>query len=274
MKEDVNNQEKVIEENIVQIEHDEIERKYQLIENREGTVKILKNLSIIFLFVHLAIAFFYPFFTVGEDKYSLILLLLGYNKEVGAEFELISLIRRADISPWDFVLSLASVWYIFLKLVITLFHIFKRIFNFLFKILSKIFVFGFFLPKKEKVITIDDKKKRVDRYIKANSHTFVKGIIKFIIETVITLVFPPTSEILQVKDDATSMQLPLVFAIAIILLFYLPIKAIALETAVAGLPLIVDMKFVMIATVLGILHTLMIIIVWVVEAVYRRRTIE
>ncbi len=244
---------------------DIVEMQYETIKRREKTLKTLKNLSVLAFLGALLVLLLYPCFIMGEARYSILDSLLDYIKEEGIGYEIAIVLepitQKFKLSTFLFVFSL---WYVAIKLVVLVFLFVISILKFLFG--------GFFKLIFHKELTYQQKEKIVEKYRKKNSRTLLKGVVGFIISNLISLIFPTISDLLQLKDDATSFYLPLIFSIMFVVGLFIPFSSVS-SVMVMDATLVIDMLPITIAMVCGVLHTVFILVSYVVNFIFKRRKI-
>ena len=118
---------------------------------------------------------------------------------------------------------------------------------------------------------MEEKTKIVEKYKKKHDKTILKNFIGWAIGAIVKLIFPPIGDLLDLKDSATSLLLPLVFALMCILSVYIPLSTISNNIVIAEATLFVDMKFVTIAMVFGVLHTVLLLISSILAIIFNFR---
>lgn len=238
-----------------------IEDQYDVIKKREGALDTLKTISNLLFLISLACLLLYPFFTLGTEKYNFLNVLLNDNKESVA-YQIFKAIEPIIDGEWNGEIFVwFSMWYVLIKVVVLAFTL-------VFGVLK--FIFGGFI-KLFKKPTIEEKTKVVEKYKKKHSKTLLKNFIGWLIGLIIKTLIPPIGDLLDLKDNATSLLLPIVYAVMCVLSIYIPLSTISNNIIVAEATLLVDMKFVTVAMISGVLHTLLILFGLLLQFIFNTR---
>ena len=241
-----------------------IEDQYDIIRKREGSIDALKTISNVLFLISLAFLLLYPFFTLGSEKYSFINVLLNNNKESVA-YQIYQTIEPIIDGEWNGeILVWFSMWYVLLKVVILAYVIIFGFFKLIFGGFRKIF----------NEPTILEKTKIVEKYKKKHNKTFLKNFVSWLIGAIVKLIFPPIGDLLDLKENATSLLLPIVFALMCVLSAYIPLSTISNNIIVAESVLLVDMKFVTMAMIFGVLHTVLLLIASLLAIIFNFRKLD
>ena len=251
---------------IDQILYDQVEEQYNKIKKRERVQKVIKFISLVAFIVSVLTLVFASFYIVGDKNYNIFNMVQNHNNKESIEAQILPAIDEFSKDVWlsDFWFAF-SLWYVAIKSV-------SIVISFVIGVVKVLFG-GFFRLFSGK-LTHEKKAKIVEKYKKKHSHTFVKSIITSIISYVIGLIFPTVADILDLKDNATSIILPIIYSVMVVVCFFVPLSSIGSSVLIAGQVLTVDMKLIFLMTATGVLHTAMIVLQYVVNLVYNFRKLK
>lgn len=241
----------------------QVEEFYKTIQKREGSIKLFKNLALILFFASVAIFLLYPLFTIGGEKFSFVNLILAKETDV-IPYQIFKLLIPVIDGEWNGeVFVWFSVWYLILKVVIFVFTFIIGFFKFIFGGFIKLF--------KKKEVPFEKMNKVVEKYIKKHDKTILKKIIAWLLGFLVELIFPTLGDLLNLKDSASSLILPIVYALMCVLCLFIPLNALSNTLVIESATLIINTGFLFIAMILGILHTLLILVATILELVFDAR---
>ncbi len=251
--------------NVNEMQLNEVERKYEIIQRREKIIKRTNNLSLLILFISVAVLLLYPCFIVGDEKLNILTYFINYFKKdsvaIGIENAIMPIVEDVWLKE---LLLFASIWYVAFKIIIL-------VFSFVFLVLK--FLFGGFIISARKKSSYQYKEKIVNKYIKKNKHGILKKIALFIGNLALTSIFPPIAEFMDIKDSATSGFLPILYSLMLILFLCIPFSS-ASGLTVSGMALSFNMTPIYIATVFGVMHTLMPVVLFFIKSNFALHKID